>query len=245
MYEYCSSFSFHGELNDFLPSAQGNQNNYYRFNGKPSVKDAIEAQGVPHTEIEAIFANGVSVDFSYHLADGDDISVYPVSYQNISDNKVKLRPDPELKFLLDVHLGKLARFMRLAGFDCLYRNDYDDHEIAEKASALNRIVLTRDRKLLRFGSIIHGYWVRSVDPWNQLREVIDRFGLHELMDPFKRCLECNGSIRPVPKESVLEYLEPKTILYYDEFYQCGNCKQVYWKGSHYDHLKGVIEDIQF
>lgn len=244
MSENSALFSFYYELADFLNDKSGNMNRQYDFKGNPSVKDAIEAQGIPHTEVDLIVVNGISVDFSYNLQHGDTIYVYPASGNDFKGEKVILRGEPDYKFLLDVHLGKLTRLMRLAGFDCLYRNDYDDHQIARMAESLGRIVITRDRRLLRFSSITHGYWVRSHNPGEQLEEVIIRYDLYDMIDPFNRCLECNGDIGPVEKDKVLQYLEPKTILYFNDFYQCGDCGKVYWKGSHFEQMNSFLEKLK-
>jgi len=243
MYEYSAEFCFYGELTDFFRSGKKPEQRVYNFHGNPSVKDAIEAQGVPHTEVSLIVVNDGTAGFDYNLSDGDRVDVFPVSGTNGRNDKLKLRGEPELKFLIDVHLGKLARLMRLMGFDCLYRNDYNDHEIAALAKDTNRIVLTRDRRLLRFSVIEHGYWLRSVHPDEQAIEVIRRFNMQDYIDSFNRCLECNGEIRSVSKESVINRLEPKTILFYEDFYKCENCGKVYWKGSHYDHMQDVLKEF--
>lgn len=244
MGDYSAVFNFYGELADFLTTDKTPVKRVYRFNGKPSVKDAIEAQGIPHTEVEHITVNGEPVDFTYNLKNSDRVEVYPVSSIRNSDCKLLLRGDPPYRFLLDVHLGKLARLMRLSGFDCLYRNDYDDHEIADLAERLDRIVLTRDRRLLRFSSITHGYWIRSDKPREQLMEVIRRYDLYDLVNPFNRCLECNGEIEPVDKQSVIHRLEPKTKLYYNSFFICRNCTKIYWKGSHYEQMTAFLDNLK-
>ncbi len=231
-------FRFYAELNDFLDEAQQGLVSY-AFDGHPAVKDAIEAQGIPHTEVDLLLANGVSVGFEYQIQDSDRISVYPVFESFDIQPLVQLRQAPlrELRFAVDVNLGKLTRWLRLLGFDVLYRNDYDDAELARVAVAQSRVVLTRDRRLLHRKEISHGYWVRSVDPDDQVEEVLHRFQLERLVRPFHRCLPCNGRVHPVAKSQVLDKLEPKTRRYYDEFYQCESCLKVYWKGPHYLRLK--------
>lgn len=239
-----ANFRFFEELSDFFSSESLPVKRNYNFKGNPSIKDAIEAQGVPHTEVNMVTVNGLHVDFSYKLKDGDKVDVYPASCVTGKKYRLRLRNEPEHRFILDVHLGKLARLMRLAGFDCLYENDYNDHQIADISKSQERIVLTRDRRLLKFSSIVHGYWIRSHNPEDQLREVINRYSLHDLIDPFNRCLECNGKIEPVDKDSVIHCLEPKTILYFRDFYQCENCKKVYWKGSHYEYMQKFLEKLR-
>ena len=236
-------FRFYEELNDFLPPSRRKKRFFCEFLGTPSVKHIIEALGVPHPEVDLVVVNGLSVDFRYRLSHGDQVSVYPVFESLDISPIVRLRPEPlrKIKFILDVHLGKLVRMLRLLGFDCLYRNDYDDPEIVRISVEENRTILTRDRHLLQAGAVIRGYWVRSGDADVQLEEVLRRFDLYSRIRSFRRCLRCNGEIKKVRKEDVLEKLEPKTILYYNAFYQCGLCGQVYWKGTHFDRLTEKIE----
>lgn len=238
-------FRFYEELNDFLPPHRMKRSFPYEFRGSPSVKDAIEAIGVPHTEVELILANGASVGFDYNLKNNDRISVYPV-FETIdvtSIVKVRRKPLRRSAFILDVHLGKLARMLRMLGFDVLYRNNYKDSEIIELALSENRIILTRDRRLLHAKVIDHGYWVRATNPDEQLWEVIRRFDLSSQIKPFHRCLVCNGEIVEVEKGDVIERLEPKTIRYYDRFYLCTSCCKVYWQGSHYERMREKLSKV--
>ncbi len=244
MSEYSAYFRFHGELNDFLPHSARDKQVHYEFDRNPSIKDSIEAIGVPHTEVNQIIVNGDSVGFGYHMAEGDDVSVYPVSINVDISPRVKLREEPVHIFIVDVNLGKLARLLRMAGFDSEFRNNYNDHDVARLAHTENRIVLTRDRRLLRHKIITHGYWIRSFEPRRQFVEVLDRFGLWSEISPFNRCLECNGIIEPISKEDVIDQLEPRTVLYYDEFFRCADCGNIYWKGTHFDHMNSVLEEIQ-
>lgn len=241
MPEYRAFFHFHSELRDFFADPGAAISLKYDFDGKPSVKDAIEAMGVPHTEVDSIVVNGSSVGFGCHLKDGDAVSVYPASLSPEIPGKVALRGEPRPSFVVDVNLGKLARRLRMLGFDAAYRNDYADHEIAGLAEREGRIVLTRDRRLLRFRIIEHGYWLRSDDPNRQISEVIKRYVLSPLVKPFKRCLVCNGVINPVEKEKVFDRLEPRTKIYYKDLYICSGCGKIYWKGSHYEHMNETLE----
>jgi uncharacterized protein with PIN domain len=234
-----AEFRFYGELNDFLKAGQRQQTAIYRFKGHPGIKDPIEVFGVPHTEVELIVVNGEAVAFNYQLQNGDRVAVYPV-FQNTGIRSLpalrdKLPANP--RFILDVNLGKLAKIMRLLGFDSLYRNDYKDAEIVKIAVDEQRILLTRDRRLLYFGQISHGYWVRAFDAESQVGEVLHRFGLHATIRSFVRCLICNGQMTPVAKADVLNQLEPKTRLYYQIFHQCTDCKRIYWEGSHIDDMR--------
>jgi uncharacterized protein with PIN domain len=206
------------------------------------VKDAIEAMGVPHTEIDLIVANGVSVGFDYPVASGDRIAVYPV-FEGIDISPiVRLRPKPlrSTRFILDTHLGKLARLLRMLGFDARYRNDYRDAELVAIGVGERRIILTRDRGILKTAAVSHGYWLRASDPDLQLREVLTRFDLWGQIKPFQRCMVCNDTITPIAKEFLLERLLPKTARYFDEFYTCAGCQRVYWKGSHYEKMMVYI-----
>ena len=240
-----AQFRFYEELNDFLPADRKKTQFSYYFEFNPSVKDAIEAVGVPHTEVDLILVNSESVTFSYHLRDGDKVSVYPVFESMDITNVTHLREKPlrEPKFILDVHLGKLAKYLRLLGFDTLYENSYDDSEIVAIARDQNRAVLTRDVSLLKNKSVTHGYWIRSQHTKDQLTEVIRRFDLASNINPFYRCTVCNGIIEKVGKESIMDRLEPKTKRYYDEFYKCTSCEKIYWKGSHYNKMDNFVKKI--
>lgn len=235
-------FRFYEELNDFLLPEQHKQTLPYTFNEHPGVKDPIEVFGVPHTEVELIIVNGESVGFDYQLQEGDRVAVYPVfdhtEHSLDITPLVRLRDKPlhRTAFIIDSNLGKLARYLRLMGFDTLYSNQYSDREVVETGVNEGRIILTRDRRLLHHKIITHGYFVRSVHPDEQVAEVLKRFDLANLIRPMHRCAVCNGEINSVDKKDVLDKLEPLTKKYYSEFYQCADCEKVYWKGSHYEKI---------
>ncbi len=241
-----ASFRFYAELNDFLPQARQKRNIYYSFEGNPSVKDAIEAMGIPHTEVDMILVNGQSVAFRYSLRDGDQVSVYPVFEQLNISGTTALRPGGlrVTAFILDVHLGKLAKYLRMLGFDTVYEKDYDDHEIVRRGIEEKRIVLTRDIGILKHRDLTHGYWIRSQNPVNQLKEVITKFDLAGDIREFRRCVACNGRIRRIDKAEVEKKLKPKTRRYYKEFFECIECGKVYWQGSHYERMKGFIDEVR-
>lgn len=236
-------FRFYAELNDFLPPERRGRPFEHAFEGSPSVKDVIEAIGAPHPEVDLILVNGASADFSTPVQDGDRVSVYPVFEAIDIAPLARVRPRPlrEPRFVLDAHLGRLAAYLRMLGFDTLYRNDYRDEELARISGEEGRILLTRDRGLLKRSAITHGYYVRETNPRYQLTEVMRRFDLSGATAPFRRCLRCNGLLRPVNKEEVSDRLPPRTKGYYDEFHACGSCGQVYWKGSHYRRMEGFVE----
>ncbi|WP_114783087.1 Mut7-C RNAse domain-containing protein [Botryobacter ruber] len=240
-----AAFLFHGALNDFLPAAKRNIRFDYTFNGSPAVKDAIEALGVPHPEVDVILINGAPAGFAQQLQAQDQVEVFPdaSAFGLPEAHSIQALLPVSDKFVLDVHLGKLAKALRMLGFDTLYQNDYDDATIARLADQENRIVLTRDVNLLKNKRINRGYWLRSQHAEEQLQEVLTYFELLLQLNPFTRCLECNGPIVAVAKEEVLEQLPPNTRLYFHEFYQCRNCRRVYWKGSHYERMQQFIQRL--
>lgn len=240
-----AEFRFYEELNDFLPLAQRKVPFSHYFNGTPAIKDAVEAMGVPHTEIELIVVNGESVGWDYRLRNGDRVGVFPVFESLDVASAIRLREAPlrRTRFVVDVHLGKLARLLRMLGLDTVYRSDYTDAEIVRISVEERRIVLTRDRGILKTKQVTHGYWVRSSRPEEQLREVFRRFDLAAKVKPFERCMVCNGVLEGVEKQAVLSRLPKKTATYYDEFYRCGECGKVYWKGSHYERMKKSVRNV--
>lgn len=237
-------FRFYEELNDFLPRERRKVEFVYPFERRASIKDVIEALGVPHTEVELILVDGESVDFGYILRDGDRVSVYPMFEALDVNPLLRLRPQVlrEPRFVLDAHLGRLARYLRLLGFDTLYRNDYDDATLAAISAGEHRILLTRDRGLLKRRIVTHAYFVRADCPRDQLREVCARLDLRRLIRPFHRCARCNGLLEAVAKERIAERLAPKTLCYYDRFLQCAGCGQIYWRGSHYPRLRCLLAE---
>jgi len=235
-------FRFYEELNDFLPPERCKKEFDYAFREHPAVKDPIEALGVPHTEVDLILVNGQSVGFDHQLQDGDRISVYPVFESLDISPLLRLRPEPlrQPAFVLDVHLGKLARLLRMLGFDTLYRNDFDDPELVQISTEEHRTLLTRDRRLLFFRALSRGYWLRNTDPEKQLREMLDRFDLYTKIEPFRRCIVCNGLLKPVEKSAVLDQLEPLTRRYYRLFRQCEACSKIYWRGTHFHQMNRLL-----
>src|SRR5215217_2077061 len=228
-----AQFKFHSTLVDFIRPRNKQSAIQYSFTNRPSIKDAIEAIGIPHVEVKEIVVNGKTAGFNHRLNADDMVEVYPYTQIYL------LSP----KFILDVHLGKLARLLRLLGFDTLYQNDYTDKTIAALANGDDRIVLTRDIGLLKHKSIKSGYWLRSQQPIKQLDEVLYRFDLKNKIAPFKRCMVCNGMIEIVKKESVIDQLQTNTAAWFNEFYQCRSCKKIYWKGSHHERMIDLVENI--
>jgi uncharacterized protein with PIN domain/sulfur carrier protein ThiS len=224
-------FVFDQGLQDLLPREKRSRGFPYPFNGPQTVKHLIESLGIPHTEIGALSANGKSIGADYLVHDGDQIEV---TEEALSES------DLEPRFVIDGHLGRLAAHLRMLGLDCLYHSDYDDAELVKIAIEENRILLSRDRRLLMHKVIRRGYLLRSLEPVEQLTEVVRRFGLKKWVKPFQRCLRCNHPLEAVRKDEVLDRLEPLTKLYFEEFKICPNCEQVYWKGSHYERMMNII-----
>ncbi|MBN1164040.1 MAG: Mut7-C ubiquitin/RNAse domain-containing protein [Candidatus Krumholzibacteriota bacterium] len=246
--KHTARFRFYAELNDFLPAGKRQRDFPYDFKGSPGVKDAVEAMGIPHTEIDLIIANGISVGFDYRLRDGDEIAVYPVFEAFDITPIVRLRPKAlrETRFVLDVHLGKLARALRLLGFDCAYDRMTEDAEIVERSVAESRIILTRDIGLLKAKAVTHGYWIRHIGPRQQLLEVLEYFDLRRQVRPFTRCTVCNDSIEPIGLEEGRGEAPQQVREWCEEYFRCAGCGKLYWKGTHYDRLmefvSGVMEE---
>jgi uncharacterized protein with PIN domain len=236
-----ATFRFYAELNDFLAPNQRGAELRAVAKGPVSVKHMIEALGVPHTEAALVLANGKRVDFNYPVQDGDRFSVYPVFRTLAGVTDLPHKPG---RFVLDGHLGKLAAYLRMLGFDVCYRNHIDDDELAAISEREERILLTRDQGLLKRSIVAHGYWVRAKLPRQQVVEVLHRFNLFERIAPLTVCLDCNGRLKPVEKEAVIHRLEPLTKKYFDTFKACAECGKIYWPGSHYERMMRFIEEIR-
>ncbi len=238
-------FRFYAELNDFLPPGRRNVAFTRPFELSASVKDMIEALGVPHPEIALILVNGRPVDFAWPVQDGDRISVYPPwrTIEVTGATLVPARAHHEARFVLDTHLGRLARYLRMLGFDAVYHTTCSDQELAEICDDEDRILLSRDRGLLKRGAVRQGYYVRETDPRRQLSEVVRRFELSGDVLPFRRCLRCNSPLRVAPKQSISDRLGERTARHYDDFWICPGCDRVYWKGSHYEHMRRFMARV--
>jgi uncharacterized protein len=221
---------FHGGLRFFVSHAEIAR----QLREKTSVKDAIEACGVPHPEVGVILCEGAAVDFRHQLDRAAVVDVYPAD-------------DPSVKctrFIADGHLGKLTRDLRLLGIDVEYTRDADDHELVRRSAAEERALLSRDRRLLMHAAVHHGYFPRSQVPAEQTLEVIRRFRLTSVLQPFTRCLPCNGLLEQVEKSAVLDQLEPLTKRYYEAFRRCTRCGQIFWSGSHFTRLQRRVAQLR-
>jgi uncharacterized protein with PIN domain len=238
-----ATFRFFGELNYFLPNNKKNISFIHHFKNRASVKDMIESLGVPHPEVHAILVEREAVDFTYLVQDGDRLEVYPATTDIISLLPLQPPLPPIPRFILDVHLGKLASYLRLLGFDSLYGQNCQDEELAQISAGEQRILLTRDQRLLMRSIVTYGYYVRATQPDRQVREILKRFNLFNTVRPFQRCMGCNGILSPIEKQAIIHLLPPRTKREFDDFYRCTNCGKIYWQGSHYQKLQQFVTEI--
>lgn len=239
------TIQFYGDLTAIIPGNRKTSILERTIPEPTSVKDLIEACGVPHTEIDLILIDGRPVDFSFLIKKDGQIRVYPVFYDlDIPENvRLQKRFISSPRFLVDVNLGKLARYLRMAGFDSAYSNNADDDELILQMQNEKRVLLTRDRKLLMHKVVKTGYWPRSDLPAEQFNEVLTRFDLFDEVNPYSRCINCNGVLKTVSKKDVIDQLEPLTKKHFNRFSQCPECGQIYWAGSHRDRLDPILQNI--
>jgi uncharacterized protein with PIN domain len=240
-----ATFRFYEELNDFLAPDRRQREFSCPYARAATTKHMIEALGVPHTEVELILVNGESSGFDRLLQDGDRVTVYPRFEAMDITPLLRVREYPlrELRFVADAHLGGLARMLRMMGFDTLYDNHIDDDDIVACAEREGRIVLSRDRELLKRRSITHGCYLHAQKAEQQLREIVERLDLARSARPFSLCLHCNVPLRAVDKASVLDRLPPRVQAYYERFSTCDVCGRVYWEGSHWRNMRRLLDGL--
>lgn len=217
----------------------------HTYKGTPSAKDTIEALGVPHTEIDLILIDGLSCGFDALLRGGERVAVY-TTFERIDISPLnRLRPEPlrETRFILDAHLGKLARYLRMLGFDATYGNDVRDVVIVQRSRDDGRVILTRDRGIVKHGDVTHGYWLRLTDPVEQLREVVEALDLAGRIRPFTRCMACNAELERALLEEVRGQVPEDVAERCNTFTRCPRCERVYWKGSHFERMERLIASI--
>lgn len=231
---HCVQFRFYGELNDFIAPTRRDTEFAHLVGTTDTIKHVLESLGVPHTEIGHVTINGATRTLIARLAEGDRVDVFP-------------HPLPVIpkayRFVVDGHLGRLAAYLRMLGFNTWYERAAGDAELAAISSSEQRLLLTRDVGLLKRREIDQGYCVRSDKPHQQLREVSCRFALPPHFAPFARCMDCNSPLRPVLKADIDNLLPPHTRETKNEFSQCPACGKVYWRGSHHARMAGWIEDL--
>lgn len=240
-----TTFRFYEELNDFLPPDRRKLAFDYAFNGTPSVKDSIEAIGVPHPEVDLILVDDVSVGFDHLLSGGERVAVYPMFERVDITPLTRLRPEPlrEPRFVLDVHLGKLARYLRLLGFDTIYDRDYVDATIAAISIEERRLILTRDKGLLKRKEVTRGYWLRNIQPRLQIAEVVEVFDLRRVVRVFSRCMVCNHTLETANEAHVRDALPAGLRGQFERVSRCPGCRRLYWPGSHYDRLVDLVRSL--
>lgn len=238
--------TLHGDLPIFLPRQRGKEPDLeINLTRRTSIKDFLEALGIPHPEIYQLTVNNQQTAFDYIIAEGDLIKVSPFPIPvSLAEGTPLHPPLKKISFAVDVNVGKLARLLRMTGFDTFFDGNLDDEPLAERARLEERILLTRDRTLLKRKIIIHGRLIRSIMPFDQLQEVIQLYGLQDEIKPFSRCLCCNEILQPVAKKEIIDQLEPLTIKYFDDFHICRACDRIYWPGSHRDKMLITLKGLQ-
>jgi len=243
-------FHFHGELAELAAAAEI----AYPLARRASLKDAVEALGIPHTEVYALFADGRPVGFVHLLQPGERVEALPAPELLDVTHPQPLRPAlcpaggphcPPIRFLADANVGRLATLLRLLGFDTAYDRLLDDAAVVEQALGEHRVILSRDHGLLKRKAVVWGRLIRDNDPGAQLRGVLRHFGLSPPYRPFSRCLRCNRLLTPVDKAEVLHLLQPKTRLYYQDFQRCAACGRVYWAGSHHGKMEAMVKALAY
>jgi uncharacterized protein with PIN domain len=236
--------NFQGDLDFFLGSKAAGGIVERRLIEKTSIKDIIESCGVPHPEVDIIRTDGRIVGFDHTLSQDADVEVFPVGNGGTISTEKHLQASQIIVFVVDGHLGKLARNLRLLGFDVAYEQNASDRQLLDLMIRETRALLTRDRRLLMHAIVQHGYCPRSQNANEQTIEVVRRFNLLELIAPFTRCLLCNAPLEDSAKADIIEELEPLTKIYYEKFRRCPRCRQIYWSGSHFAKLQKRIEGIR-
>jgi uncharacterized protein with PIN domain len=237
-----ATFRFYGELNDFLPRGRRGRDVTLPCARAATTKHMIEALGVPHTEVALVLVHGAPAGLEAMLEEGDRVAVYPrFTTLDVADvGRIAPAPPGRMRFVADAHLGGLARLLRMAGFDTIYRNDIDDAEVEACVLADARVALTRDRDLLKRRGVDYGCYVRTLHAEEQLREIVRRYGLAERARPFTLCLHCNAPLRTVAKDDVLERLPPMVRATQDDFRTCDCCGRVFWRGTHWQRMRAML-----
>ncbi|WP_405535435.1 Mut7-C ubiquitin/RNAse domain-containing protein [Streptomyces sp. NBC_00075] len=224
--------SFAPELRLFVPAERRAGRTTVVTDGSSSLGHVVESLGVPLTEAGRLLVDGREMPVSHVPVAGETVEVAAV----VRPQRV---PGAPLRFLLDVHLGTLARRLRLLGVDAAYESeDIGDPALAAQSAAERRVLLSRDRGLLRRRELWAGAYVYSDRPDDQLRDVLDRFA--PALVPWTRCTACNGRLERADKETVGERLEHGTRRTYDVFAQCVDCERLYWRGAHHARLEAIV-----
>ncbi len=239
-----ATFRFYARLNAFLPRERRGQAFSCRCAQRATTKHMIEALGVPHTEVALVLADGNPVGLDWLIGEGERIAVYPVFAQLDVDSLARLPPVPTPpRFVADAHLGGLARLLRMAGFDTLYDNHFEDAAMAELANRERRVLLTRDRALLMHRVVLHGCYVHALKPQGQLRELYHRLDLASHARPFSLCLSCNVRLHEVDRQAILDRVPPRVQARHERFLGCSECDKIFWEGTHWQDMRALLESL--
>ena len=236
---------FYEELNNYLKTNIRKQDLFIEVEKGLPVGKLIESLGPPCSAVDLILVNGNSVGFDYILRDNDRVSVYPVfeRFDIASVTRLDQAPLRNLKFICDVHLGRLAKYLRMLGFDTLYKNNYDDNILIRLSNLHNRVLLSRDKELIENKQLLRRYLIRQSEPDEQVIEVVSYFDITNQISSLLRCLECNGIVKAVSKESVKHLIDSYIYKTNNEFTNCTDCKKIFWKGSHYDAMIRQVQEL--
>lgn len=239
--------TFYGDTVDLLRRTPDDAKTIiYPLSRRASIKDILESLGVPHTEVGRIVLAGRDQTFEKIAEVGEHFHIHPLSPAMPPTVPTTLRPETltDCIFLVDINVARLAGLLRMVGFDAeAVGRETTDKATLDKAIDEERILLTRNRDLLKQRRLVFGHLVRSQDPEQQLREVINLYSLQDRIRPFSRCIACNGLLAEVDKKTIIDQLLPLTKKYYHRFYQCTGCGKIYWQGSHHDKMTAQLERI--
>lgn len=232
-----------GDLQPLLKRKfRGKTTIFHDLERRASVKDVIESFGIPHTEVGGLRTNGREISFAHVVDNSEKIEIFslPVPVDVLTPSLLRPQPLSGISFAVDDNVGKLASLLRMAGIDTYYSNDISDTELINIACQEGRIILSKDKELLKRKMVVFGHLVRASAPRKQLSEIIQLYRLQEQLRPFSRCLQCNDLLQPVDKLDILDRLEPLTIKYYDSFTTCRQCGNIYWPGSHRQRMMQIL-----
>lgn len=220
--------TLHGDLRFFWPE----QTRVLPLRDEPALKHVLESAGIPHPEVDWLRVNGEPAELNQPACAGTAVD---------AGSAVRRQPEGEpWRFVLDCHLGRLAKHLRLLGFDVIYETRAEDDWLARISASEQRWLLTRDKGLLFRSAVRRGYLMRTPQPRDQLPEVLSRHDCMVSARPMSRCLICNARLLPVPLEEALTEAPPRTRAWCREYYRCPGCRRLYWKGSHYDRLMAIV-----
>jgi uncharacterized protein with PIN domain len=209
----------------FLPTARRRDRFEVGWDRTSSLAHVVEAAGIPLTEVGQL-VRGPEPDAEVRVG-------------AVQRPQRPQRPGGWAGgYVLDIHLGALARRMRLLGLDTAWPDEAGDPALVVRANAEGRVLLTQDRGLLKRRALWAGAYVRGSDPDDQLDDVLDRF--RPTITPWSRCTACNGELAAVDRADVAHLLEPGTLRSQEHFAQCPDCRRVYWPGAHAPRLERVV-----